>query len=86
MDNRFLFCKKKNNKGGVLLKFNKIVPHVVNAQIHNNILWTSKPDVFGKLFFTKKNFHAGDINLFYINIRENVRNRIKVYLLNKENL
>lgn len=80
-----LFVNKKNNKGGVLLKFNKIVPHVVNAQIHNNVLWTSKPDVFGKLFFTKKNFHAGDINLFYMNIRQNVRNRIKVHFMNKKN-
>jgi len=26
------------NTGGVLLKFNKIVPHVVNANIHNNVL------------------------------------------------
>ncbi len=80
------FVNKNNNKGGVLLKFNKIVPKVVDAQIHNNVLWTSKPDVIGKIFFTKKNFHAGDINLFYMNIRENVRNRIKVYLMNKENL
>jgi hypothetical protein len=32
--------------------------------------------VFGKLFFTKKNFHIGDINLYYMNIRENVRTRI----------
>ena len=44
-----LFVNKKNNKGGVLLKFNKIVPHVVNAQIHNNVLCTCKPDIFGKI-------------------------------------
>lgn len=75
----------KKNLGGVLLKFNKIIPKVVDAQIHQNVLWTSKPDVFGKIFFTKKNFHAGDINLFYINIRENMRTRIKAYLT-KENL
>mgnify|MGYP000344809864 CR=1 FL=1 len=25
-----------------------------------------KPNVFGKIFFTQKNFHVGDINLFYI--------------------
>ena len=81
-----MFVNKKNNKGGVLLKFNKIVPKVVDAQIHNNVLWTSKPDVFGKIFFTKKNYHTGDINLFYINIRENVRNRIKVHFMSKENL
>ncbi len=67
------------NKGGVLKNFNKIVPHVVDAKINQNILWTSKPDVFGKIFFTKKNFHIGDINLFYMNIRENVAQRIHAY-------
>lgn len=67
------------NKGGVLFKFNKIIPHVVDAQVHNNILWTVKPRMFGNIFFTKKNFHVGDINLFYMNIRENVKHRIAVY-------
>jgi hypothetical protein len=68
------------NKGGVLKNFNKIVPNVVSAQVHNNILWTSKPDVFGKIFITNPNYHIGDINLFYMNIRENVAARIKSYL------
>ena len=67
------------NKGGVLIHFNKIVPAVVNAKIYKNILWSSKPDVFGKIFITKKNYHIGDINLFYMNIRENVRKRISAY-------
>jgi len=67
------------NLGGVLKNFNKIVPHVVDAKINKNILWTCKPDVFGKIFFTKKNFHIGDINLFYMNIRENVSQRINAY-------
>lgn len=67
------------NKGGVLLKFNKVVPKVVSAQIHGNVLWSSKPNVFGKIFFNKKNYHAGDINLFYLNIRENVRERIGAF-------
>jgi hypothetical protein len=49
------------NKGGVLKNFNKIVPRVVNAQIHNNILWSSKPNVPGKIFYTQKNYHIGDI-------------------------
>lgn len=67
------------NNGGVLFKFNKLVPHAVNAQVHNNVLWTCKPNVFGKIFFTKKNFHVGDINLFYMNIRQNVKERIAAF-------
>ncbi|MGG9963977.1 DUF3089 domain-containing protein [Ferruginibacter sp. SUN106] len=69
----------KYNSGGVLLKFNKIIPHVVNANIHNNVLWTSKPNIAGKILFTKKNYHVGDINLFYMNIRQNVKTRIGAF-------
>jgi hypothetical protein len=67
------------NKGGVLLNFNKIVPKVVSAQIHGNVLWASKPDVPGKILLRNKNYHAGDINLFYVNIRENVAERVGAY-------
>jgi len=69
----------KLNKGGVLKNFNKIVPSVVSAQVHDNILWTCKPDVMGKILITQKNYHIGDINLFYMNIRENVKRRISCY-------
>lgn len=68
------------NKGGVLKKFNKKVKQVVSAQIKGNILWSCKPRIFGKIFITQKNFHIGDINLFYMNIRENVSNRIDRFL------
>lgn len=70
------------NKGGVLRNYNKIVPGVVNAQIHKNVLWTSKPNIRGKIFFTRTNYHIGDINLFYMNLRENATERIVAYLKN----
>jgi pimeloyl-ACP methyl ester carboxylesterase len=73
------YVSKQNNKGAVMRNFNKVVKNVVDAEIHNNILWSCKPDVFGKIFFNKKNFHIGDINLFYINIRENIKDRIENY-------
>lgn len=73
------FVSKDFNEGGVLKDFNKIVPRVVDAQIKGNILWTCKPNMFGKFFLVKKNYHIGDINLFYMNIRNNVRHRIKCF-------
>jgi hypothetical protein len=73
------YVSKQNNKGAVMRNFNKVVKKVVDAEIHNNILWSCKPDVFGKFLFHKKNFHIGDINLFYMNIRENIRDRINSY-------
>jgi hypothetical protein len=74
------YASTKLNKGGILQNFKKIVPKVIDAQVHQNVLWACKPNVFGKIFFTKKNFHIGDINLYYMNIRENVRTRIDAFL------
>ncbi len=72
----------KDNNGGILKNFNKIVPHVVSTQIHGNILWASKPHIFGKFLLRTKNYHIGDINLFYMNIRNNVKTRISIYKKN----
>lgn len=70
------YVSKKFNNGGVLRSFNTVNKNVVSAQIEGNILWTCKPDIFGKFFILKKNYHIGDINLFYVNIRENIKQRI----------
>jgi hypothetical protein len=67
------------NKGGVLKNFNKIVKGVVDAQVYKNILWTSKPKFFGNIFLTTQNYHIADYNFFYVNIRENVRERIGAF-------
>ena len=67
------------NKGAILRNFDKLVTNAVSTQIHGNILWSSKPDFLGKIFLTTKNYHVGDINLFYMNIRENVKTRINSY-------
>lgn len=77
--NTNVVASRKLNEGGILKKYNKIVPGVVNAQVHQNILWTSKPKFFGNIFLTKKNYHIGDINLFYNNIRINVKRRIDAF-------
>lgn len=67
------------NSGGVLTNFNKIVKGVAGCQVHNNILWSSKPRFFGNIFLTRKNYHIADINLFYVNIRQNVKTRIEEF-------
>jgi len=72
------YAPKKLNKGTILTKFNKI-SKPVDAQVHGNILWTSKPKFFGSVFLKSKNYHIGDINLFYLNIREDVRRRIGLF-------
>jgi hypothetical protein len=67
------------NKGAILRNFNKVVTNAVDAQIHSNVLWSSKPNIPGKIFYNQKNYHIGDINLFYMNIRENVATRIRLF-------
>jgi len=72
-------ASNRSNKGAVLLKFNKIIPHAVNAEVHDGVLWVNKPHFFGSIFYTAKNYHIGDYNLFYMNVRENVKRRINSF-------
>ncbi|MDQ2720245.1 MAG: DUF3089 domain-containing protein [Bacteroidota bacterium] len=74
------FAPADLNKGGVLRDFNKVIPGLVHAQIHGNVLWVNKPKFFGSIFLKTKNYHIADYNLFYENIRENVGTRIEVFL------
>ena len=67
------------NKGAVLYKYNKVFPHTNNAQVKGNILWISKPKFPGGALYNSKNYHVGDINLFYMNIRQDIRRRISLF-------
>lgn len=71
--------KKQNNQGAVLYNFNKIIPHPNGAQIHKGILWVERPKFPGSILYFNKNYHPGDINLFYMNIRLNINQRIASY-------
>lgn len=68
------------NRGGVLGKFNGIVPQLTDAQSYKGILWVHKPNIKGKLLFLIKNYHIADFNLFYMNIRQNAAYRIEQFL------
>ncbi|HWA33514.1 MAG TPA: DUF3089 domain-containing protein, partial [Cyclobacteriaceae bacterium] len=76
------FAPKESNHGGVGLHFT-FVPNLVDAQNHEGILWINKPYVKGRWLLRKKNWHRADMNFFYMNIRENVAQRINSFL-NKE--
>ena len=67
-------------KGAVLYNFDKIIEHTQGAQAEGNALWVSHPKFPGSFLYTKKNYHAGDINLFYLDIRENVSRRIGAFM------
>lgn len=70
---------KSLHKGAILYNFNQKVKHPNDAQIHNNLLWISRPRFFGGFMYRTKNYHAGDYNLFYVNVREDVRRRVMMF-------
>ena len=67
------------NKGGIVTNFNRPVKKVAAAHVYGNVLWTPKPRFFGNIFFTTPNYHVGDLNLYYLSIRENVAARVTAY-------
>ncbi len=73
------YAPKGLNRGAVLRKFNEVRPHIADAQVHENVLWIHKPHFPGSFFYRSRSYHIGDINLFYVDIRDNVRARIAAY-------
>lgn len=71
---------KEKNLGAVLYKFNTVFPHTNDAKVEGNVLWAHKPRFPWSFLYRTRNYHVGDINLFYLNIRENVETRVKEYL------
>jgi hypothetical protein len=67
------------NKGAVFRDFSKIMPQSNDAQIYNDILWTNKPKFKGSFLLRTKNFHAGDFNIYYMNIRDNAKARVNAF-------
>ncbi|WP_290798076.1 DUF3089 domain-containing protein [Flavihumibacter sp. UBA7668] len=67
------------HKGAVLRNFNKVYYKVSDAQVHKDLLWVSRPKFPGSRLYKSKNYHIGDINLFYLNIRENLAARVRAF-------
>jgi hypothetical protein len=72
------FASKKLNKGGVGLKF-RFKAQMVDAQNHEGVLWVSRPRLNGIIPVKNRSWHRADMNLFYMNIRENVALRIESF-------
>lgn len=68
--------KRSENKGAILYNFNKVIPHVVNASVNDQVIWVNKPHFLGSILLKTKNYHIADYNFYYLNIRENVLERV----------
>ena len=73
------YASKKLNKGSVLKKFNTIYYQTTDAQISNGLLYVKKPKFPWSFLYFTRNYHIADINLYYLNLRENIRQRIGAY-------
>lgn len=73
------------NLGGVLRNYKKINKGLTDAQNHKGLLWIHEPRFFGRFLINWKRYHLVDYNLFYMNIRENVKVRVSNYLSTAQN-
>jgi hypothetical protein len=71
----------EQNLGGVLYNYEAgPLPNLVWAEIRGAGLFTNKPKFFGDILFSTKNYHVGDYNLFWMNIRKNAVDRVEAFL------
>jgi hypothetical protein len=75
------------NQGGVPLTFNRLDPHVTGAQSHCGLLWADAqhPPGYRHLHIPglkelNASYHIVDYNLFYLNVRQNARARVRAWV------
>ncbi len=70
------------NKGAVIPpSYTKVRPQLCDAQVHQGLLWITKPKFPGSNTIRTSIYHAGDFSLFYMDVRENVALRINLFLM-----
>jgi hypothetical protein len=71
----------KLQKGALRFDFKATVKNIEALEIHGPLLWVKFAKRGKKKFFhLGKNFHVSDINLFWMDIRENAGLRVEWYL------
>ncbi|MBD2767049.1 DUF3089 domain-containing protein [Hymenobacter sp. BT664] len=86
-----LLASASLNRGGVSQAFKRIDPHVTDAKIHRGLLWVTppKPGRYPRFLLPgrlelRHSFHIADYGLFYLNIRENAKARVRAWQLNNK--
>lgn len=72
----------EKHQGSVLIGFKKAPGNNVSTEIHNGILWTTKPKFRGSFLYRTPNYHIADYNLFYFNVREDAKRRVGLFWKN----
>lgn len=74
------YLPKTANKEALINADKKLLQQLVSAQIKNGVIVTERPQFPGSFLIRTKNYHRGDINLYYGSIQENVIQRCRAYL------
>lgn len=73
------YAPRSMNTGAVIRSFCVTYPALCDAEVYNGILLCSKPKFPGSIFFRRKNYHVGDLNLYYFNVRQNAQARAAAF-------
>lgn len=68
---------KKENHLGILFRNHKIYyPNSLEVYNHNGVVWVKPIKIPFAHFYKMENYHVADYNLFWVNIRNNLRYRL----------
>lgn len=66
-----VYVPRSENHGALLSTEKPMKKYVSSAQVNGPLLFTHRPKFPGSIFILTKNYHRGDINLYYRSIAEN---------------
>jgi hypothetical protein len=78
-----IFVDKKKHKGAAPKSFDRIDSELVGCKCNKGVLWITDPGKTDYMFMAGKNYHIFDYNLFYLDIRENVTQRVIAFVSKK---
>jgi hypothetical protein len=70
-----VYVPKTAHQGAILKRFHDVQPQICDAEVYEGVLAVRKPKFPGSAFFFIKNYHPGDFNFFYFDVRQNAKLR-----------
>ena len=69
------YASVEEHLGAVIFPELGYLKGLVDAQVYDGMVWVTKPKFRGSWLLVSPNYHRGDYNLFYANVRENAIQR-----------